>query len=217
MPNTEIATGRVCARCKRWRPAGLFSPNPKLRCGLNSWCRECSNQSAEAWRKRNPGYERMDVERKRTHVDPIAYSRGICEHVEQFISRRVAEFEERNGMEAPPHLRALLDVAQSLRSQHPAERAPRGFRSVCRDCKRRFYAHHAQQVRCESCQKAYRLHVSRVRDRRRYWEKKGRTRPEGRTCAQCGLHLEGHLNKRYCSKSCKDKTYKLNHSVRPSR
>lgn len=42
--------GRTCTRCRQWRPAWAFRPNPRLRGGLGSWCRPCHVRATREWR-----------------------------------------------------------------------------------------------------------------------------------------------------------------------
>src|SRR3954469_23290702 len=44
----------TCSRCKRSLPVTAFKPNPKLRRGLDSWCRSCHNEATARWRESNP-------------------------------------------------------------------------------------------------------------------------------------------------------------------
>jgi hypothetical protein len=44
----------TCSRCKRSLPAAAFKPDPKLRRGLDSWCRSCHNEATAKWRESNP-------------------------------------------------------------------------------------------------------------------------------------------------------------------
>jgi len=47
---------RRCARCERFLPATAFRANPRLRDGLDSWCRECFVARTKRWRAENPAY-----------------------------------------------------------------------------------------------------------------------------------------------------------------
>ena len=44
---------KECARCGWFRPAENFRPNPRLRSGLSSWCRECCREANRRWRAEN--------------------------------------------------------------------------------------------------------------------------------------------------------------------
>jgi hypothetical protein len=47
---------RWCCRCQRWLPEGDFAPNPRMRDGIDSWCRPCHVAATRAWRERNRDY-----------------------------------------------------------------------------------------------------------------------------------------------------------------
>jgi hypothetical protein len=46
-------TGRWCRRCRQWLPADRFRPNPRLRGGLDSWCKACHADAVREWRAKN--------------------------------------------------------------------------------------------------------------------------------------------------------------------
>jgi 5-methylcytosine-specific restriction protein A len=46
-------THKTCARCQRQLPHTAFRANPKLKCGLNSYCIECSVELTRLWRAPN--------------------------------------------------------------------------------------------------------------------------------------------------------------------
>jgi predicted nucleic acid-binding Zn ribbon protein len=54
-----------CCRCRQWLPVEAFRPNPRLRDGIDSWCKRCRADGVRAWRERNPGAVRAENERKR--------------------------------------------------------------------------------------------------------------------------------------------------------
>jgi hypothetical protein len=45
-----------CTRCHRWKPLEAFHPNPRLRTGLQSWCKECQLEATRQWRAENREY-----------------------------------------------------------------------------------------------------------------------------------------------------------------
>ena len=44
---------KLCVRCGRSKTLEQFTPNPRLRSGLNSWCRECCREANRRWRAEN--------------------------------------------------------------------------------------------------------------------------------------------------------------------
>jgi hypothetical protein len=47
-----IGDRKRCANCRRWLNKREFRANPKLRGGLDSWCRECHRAATRDWRRR---------------------------------------------------------------------------------------------------------------------------------------------------------------------
>ena len=45
---------KACRRCGETKRAGEFPANPRLRDGLDSWCRECQREATRRWRLENP-------------------------------------------------------------------------------------------------------------------------------------------------------------------
>jgi hypothetical protein len=43
----------LCTHCRRLLPAAAFRPNPSLRLGFTSWCRECQVAATRRWRAAN--------------------------------------------------------------------------------------------------------------------------------------------------------------------
>jgi hypothetical protein len=58
-------TEKRCVRCERWLPFEAFRANPRLRSGLNSWCKECQLERGRQWRAEHPEYEQRYNERRR--------------------------------------------------------------------------------------------------------------------------------------------------------
>lgn len=49
-----MRTKQRCARCRRVLPARTFRTNPKMRSGLNSWCKACAVARMRQWRVEHP-------------------------------------------------------------------------------------------------------------------------------------------------------------------
>jgi hypothetical protein len=45
-----VKTHKRCTRCQGWLPDEAFRPNPKLKSGLSSWCKECQLEETRRWR-----------------------------------------------------------------------------------------------------------------------------------------------------------------------
>jgi hypothetical protein len=59
-------TEKLCARCDQWKPLEAFRPNPRMRSGLNSWCKGCQKQRNREWRAEHPEAELNYNEKRRT-------------------------------------------------------------------------------------------------------------------------------------------------------
>ena len=58
-------TEAYCTHCNQWKPLAAFSPNRKLRTGLQSWCRMCQTEATRQWRASNREYMENYNERRR--------------------------------------------------------------------------------------------------------------------------------------------------------
>lgn len=65
--------GRTCTRCKRWKQAAAFRPNPKLRVGLSSWCRRCQVARTREWRA--DASVEIAARRRALFADPLVRDR----------------------------------------------------------------------------------------------------------------------------------------------
>lgn len=50
---SEAPTHKRCTHCGRWLPLEAFAANPKLRSGLNSWCKQCTVKATKRWRRKH--------------------------------------------------------------------------------------------------------------------------------------------------------------------
>lgn len=66
-----------CARCERHLPAGSFRPNPKMRQGLNSWCKSCSLDATQEWRSRNRAA--INAQRRADYDAQRVFHDGVCQ------------------------------------------------------------------------------------------------------------------------------------------
>lgn len=58
-------TEKRCVHCEQWQPLEAFRPNPRMRSGLNSWCKECQKERNREWRAEHPEYEKNYNEKRR--------------------------------------------------------------------------------------------------------------------------------------------------------
>lgn len=133
---------KQCSRCRRRLPLDDFRVRTD---GYpDSWCREFALASTREWRRRHPFVDMAHHELATTHTDPLWYSRLVCLHVGDYVKRRITEFEQRTGHEAPPHMTALLQIVESFLLEHPEKRR-RGHR--------RPFIYSKKQ--CEKCSKSF--------------------------------------------------------------
>lgn len=111
---------KLCSRCKTIKPAASFRRHQQKADGLDSWCKSCKISRTKEFRKQFPNDELANRELKATYGDPLAYSRHKCLHVADYVRTAIERFERKTGKEAPPHLTAILQLAESLADEHPA-------------------------------------------------------------------------------------------------
>ena len=44
---------KLCSACGETKPKEYFRPDPKMRCGLTSACKQCMHKRCQAWREKN--------------------------------------------------------------------------------------------------------------------------------------------------------------------
>jgi hypothetical protein len=116
---------KLCSRCNEIKSTAEFALDSRARDGLGSHCRQCRREVNLESRDRYPHQRQQLYEEKKfdtDRYDPIRYSRSICGHVAEYVSRAVERFEKRTGKEAPPHMTALLQLAHSFVEEHPERR-----------------------------------------------------------------------------------------------
>lgn len=90
--------GKVCSKCKTWRPVERFRPRTLSLDGYNSMCRECDNENSRRWRANNKErvaelnreyYEANREERK-------AYHRQYHREHQEYFREKLLEFRREN-------------------------------------------------------------------------------------------------------------------------
>lgn len=107
---------KTCSRCKNIKPLAAFSKNATSKDGLQGWCQTCVNERVNEWHDDNPDFVHPQAHATLLKEDPIEYSRRNCAHVANYI-RRAIERLERFGLEPPPQLTAIHDLASRLRDE----------------------------------------------------------------------------------------------------
>lgn len=159
---------KLCSRCNQELPTTDFPLRPTSPDGLYSQCRECRRQARQESKDRYPHFKEIQLQEKHSkYYDPIRYSASVCAHVADYVSRAVTRFETHTGMEAPPHMAALVQVAKSFVSEHPPP-SPRV--RTCPDCRASFESSRGKRT-CDECGRERR----RSRERQHYARKKERS------------------------------------------
>lgn len=217
MPITSVYR---CARCKQFKAGTEFAPNPRLRRGLHSWCRECVRDYA---------YERV-VAGKKSAVPAVSqhlhggnaleFSRAVCEHLASYADKKIRQFEAKHKVEAPPHLVAIRAVARSFVAQHP-EPEKAFYLVPCVRCEKPFVSASTGRLYCDDCrvlgsrergrEKARRRRTSPVgREQRRVQKRQARARAAEviitANCLLCGAPFQKTYasRARYCGAECRD-------------
>ena len=97
-------TGRLCARCGESKPLSMFHRAPRMRDGLQSWCKACASASTQAWRARNR--EAINAGRRAEYV-AAPHPVRVCERCgngytawvsfQRFCSPKCKDYEVRHS------------------------------------------------------------------------------------------------------------------------
>lgn len=201
---------KACNRCGTVKPIEAYAWLQRDRGKRAATCRTCENKTAREWRRQNPELVKAKTHaaRSTTYADPIAYSRHICEHIAKFTNRSITRFETNTGKEAPPHLTAIRDLAETLVGQLPQDDTlPRVYQN-CAHCESRF---ELKQAWAKYCSK-------RCRERARQLRRRIGNQPP-KPCAFCSkLFVPDRRTGLYCTKRCQQRAdYIRNYAGNPER
>lgn len=106
---------KTCSACHQIRPDDSFYRD-------GSWCQTCRKQKRAEWKARYPSNEKAHklIHNSKT-FDPTAYAKLQCEHIATYAKRAIERFERRTGLEAPPELTAIHQLANRLTDQQHAQ------------------------------------------------------------------------------------------------
>ncbi len=138
-----------CTRCDTIKTTAAFRPNPNMRDGHDSWCKQCCRDATKAWRHQNPHYTKAASQTKKTYGDPIEYSRRHCLHIADYLDRAIARYESATGNEAPPYLTEMRNLARKMASDHPPGRQL-GIQATCRHCADSFESFNRLTLYCST-------------------------------------------------------------------
>lgn len=142
----------ICAKC------GALSDK--------SWCKQCREANTHRWARENIAHRRTSNYLQ--DGDALKYSRSVCDHVAVFVERKIKAFELRHGIEAPPHLTALAEIARSVSAQHPDESIVQSNYVPCLSCATPVARRAgSSRVLCGTCRRIRRKERERVKSQRR--------------------------------------------------
>jgi 5-methylcytosine-specific restriction endonuclease McrA len=100
--------GKVCSKCKEWRPVERFRPRVLSRDGYNSMCRECDNENSRRWRANNKervaelNREFYQANRKQR----LEYHRQYRQEHKDYFREKILEFRRENETYHRDYVRA---------------------------------------------------------------------------------------------------------------
>lgn len=90
--------GKVCTKCKTWRPVERFCPRILSLDGYDYNCRECGNENGRAWRARNK--ERVAELNREYYVanreERLAYHRKYRQANKDYFRKEIKKFRQEN-------------------------------------------------------------------------------------------------------------------------
>lgn len=155
---------KTCTVCNRVLPNDSFPADRRVRTQLSSWCVECYRVKRAEWKAANPfnGKAHKEEER-RTPPDALHWAGVHCRHISSYVTRVVTRFEAKHGIEAPPQLLAIRQLADQMALETPLRPSTRqrGYGKIaCRNCGREFRPNprgHGRDSYCSSyCRERFR-------------------------------------------------------------
>lgn len=131
---------KACTICNRVLPDTSFPARDMTRTRLHAWCRDCYQIKREEWKRNNPHHTSSWKEETRPQPDAIQWARLHCQHIANYVTRVSARFESKTGLECPPQLLAIRQLADQVTEQLPERpRAAKSAHIVCRNCGREYF------------------------------------------------------------------------------
>lgn len=165
-------TSKQCNRCELVLPLEQFSLHTKGK--RRGHCKDCQREEQRLDRERYKSRLKVDWilrngRRKESNVDPVVFSRAVCEHVSLYVERAIKRWEYATEMEAPPHVAALRQISTSFVKEHPERRCGRCGEMLAKGAasQRRYCAPCAQERNRESTREANKRERERLRKQAR--------------------------------------------------
>jgi hypothetical protein len=98
-----MRTYKICPKCNKKKLANLknFKPNPKMKLGLTSWCRDCKRAVdriySRKYRKEHPEWKKMDNKRN-AHLIKAYLKKNKQDFPERYKARRLLNYAVRTGV-----------------------------------------------------------------------------------------------------------------------
>lgn len=127
---------KTCSLCERVLPFTAFPAAKRTRTQLSSWCSDCYREKRAEWKREHAAHTRAykEAERK-TNADPLHWAGLHCRHISQYVTRVTTRFEAKTGLEAPPQLLAIRQLADQLAQELPERPRAKQSRIIqCRNC-----------------------------------------------------------------------------------
>lgn len=154
---------KTCSRCKQIKPISSFSRRTASKDGHQGWCKDCAVERVRQWHNDNPTFVFPSKTAKLTARDALQASYRHCAHIARYTQRAITRIEQ-SGLEAPPQLMAIKDLAQRLADE---QHALINRRTECEWCGKQFIRkiRGARQRFCsDSCRYAQRDHERMTND-----------------------------------------------------
>ncbi len=107
-------TVKTCRMCGEIKPASSFRKRVDISDGLYSYCKPCARKA----------------ERQRLQRHPWHFAQTTCDQIAARLEWKINDFESRTGLEAPPQLTAMLQLARSYAEQ----KIPTRNTGSCKHC-----------------------------------------------------------------------------------
>ena len=107
--------GRICAKCGVFKETNQFRPNPKLRCGLDSYCKDCVSANAKEKRKRNPELARAKDKISRLRVK-------VTERTHELRRKWTKDWRQKNQHKRRVYARVKWALMTGKMKRLPCER-----------------------------------------------------------------------------------------------
>lgn len=125
--------GKTCSKCEKWKPYSEFYSDPRAYDGLHSECKECSNDTARSWQRRNP--KNVQAASKRWQVkNPQAYKdaqkRWEVENAEYRLEYHAA-WRDENREHINAYARQYRLAKPEVKQLSQARRRARKARVLC--------------------------------------------------------------------------------------